>query len=99
MNLRRSAQAAALAGLSVIFLVPSGGAVINGCGELRPLAAKVQAQNEFVQEASFRHSDPNWCSHAKAILQDVTTMVQIIKADATRVRMRVLSATPTSVNL
>jgi hypothetical protein len=58
----------------------------NRCAELKPLAAKVRVQNEFVQEQTSRNPDPEWCSHARSMTQAMEEMLQIIHADPTRCR-------------
>ena len=56
------------------------------CGELKSLAAKVNSENELVQEEHrpTAGGDPNWCLHARAITQALTNMIQIIDTDSNR---------------
>ena len=55
---------------------PSAQSAANCCAELKPLAAKVSVQNEFVQEQTSRNPDSEWFSHARSATQAMESMIQ-----------------------
>jgi hypothetical protein len=57
------------------------------CGELKPLAQKVSQENELVQEEHTRGGDPNWCRHARALLDSLTRMIEVQDTDPNHCRV------------
>src|SRR5271155_2767389 len=82
----RLLQVIFVASAPLAFTQSSAQPAASRCDELKPLAAKVRVQNEFVQERSFRNADPEWCSHARSMTRAMEEMLQIIHADSTRCR-------------
>ena len=79
-------QVLLVASAMLVFAQSPADSAANHCDELKPLAAKVRVQNEFVQERSFRSVDSEWCSHARAMTQAMDDMLQIIQVDSNRCR-------------
>jgi hypothetical protein len=71
-----------LLAITVVALAPTPAqAGPNRCSELKPMAAHVRSENEFVQEEHLTHLDPRWCGHARAITNAMSVMMEIIKSD------------------